>query len=433
MDTSSRQLNPSIRVPISASKQRRLRSSARFDALATLAEGSLDSVIVFMRFLIMLLSIKFSAEVVFQELIRSAARMAYHYESFRKVFSAVLADMPSQSTQRRFWWCAALTVATIFSLILVGGIVRATGAGMGCPDWPTCFGQWVPPTSEAQLPDNYQEIYADRGYADTTFNVRKTWTEYLNRLLGVFTGMTILATLLFSIPYRRTEPRIFWFAMTGFILVGVQGWLGARVVASNLHTGMITLHMLLAQVIVGVLIAALVRSGTERYRDIHIDRLPPLFYPLFIVAMGAGLLQLIMGTQVREAVDLIARSSDYLDRHLWIDNLPLVFGIHKYFAIALVALNGWLIVAVLNHSQSASLRRLSIALGAFLIGSIAIGMSMDRLHMPLFSQPLHLLLASLIFGTQLAILLILRHAIEDDKANSMGRTDSTTTLSTDEA
>lgn len=327
--------------------------------------------------------------------------------------------MPSQSTQRRFRGCAAITVTTIFTLILVGGIVRATGSGMGCPDWPTCFGQWIPPTSESQLPANYQEIYAERGYAETTFNVRKTWTEYLNRLLGAFTGLTILATLLFAVPYRREEPRVFWYSFTGFVLVGVQGWLGARVVASNLHTGMITVHMLLAQVIVGVLIAALVRSGRDVYRQIRIDHLPRFFYPLMVVAMAAGLLQLVMGTQVREAVDLIARSSNFTDRHLWIDNLPLIFGIHKYYAIPLTLLNAWLILAVLNHSQSVALRRLSIALGGFLLGTIVIGMSMDRLHMPLFSQPLHLLLASLIFGTQLAILLILRHAIDDGQSKAV--------------
>lgn len=318
--------------------------------------------------------------------------------------------MPSLSTQRRFWWCAAGTVATIYALILVGGIVRATGAGMGCPDWPTCFGQWVPPTSESQLPANYQEIYAERGYADTVFNVRKTWTEYLNRLLGVFTGFTILATLIFSMAYRRSEPRVFQLALAGFILVGVQGWLGSRVVASNLMPGMITIHMLLAQVIVGIVIAALIYSARHRYHSIKLENLPSQFYPLMIVAMVAGLVQLVMGTQVREAVDFIARSSDYINRHLWIDNLPLIFSIHKYFAIALVALNGWLVLMVLNHSDRTSLRRLSIALATLTLGTIVIGMSMDRLHLPLFSQPLHLWLASLIFGTQLAILLIVQHA-----------------------
>ena len=320
--------------------------------------------------------------------------------------------MPDYSTQRRFWWCAALTIATIFALIMVGGIVRATGAGMGCPDWPTCFGQWIPPTHESQLPVDYQEIYAHRGYADTTFNVRKTWTEYLNRLLGVFTGFTILLTLLFSIPYRRSEPRVFWFSLAGFVLVGVQGWLGARVVASNLMVGMITIHMLLAQVIVGIVIAALVRSGRERYRTINVEGMPRLFYPLMLVAMGAGLVQLVMGTQVREAMDLVARSLSHDSRHLWIDNLPVVFGLHKYFSIPLVALNAWLAYAVLTHSNSALLRRLCVGLVACLLGAIAIGMSMDRLHVPIFSQPLHLWLASLIFGIQLAILLVVQHARE---------------------
>lgn len=283
---------------------------------------------------------------------------------------------------------------------------------MGCPDWPTCFGQWVPPTHESQLPTNYQEIYADRGYAETTFNVRKTWTEYLNRLLGVFTGFTILLTLLFSSPYRRSEPRVFWFSFAGFILVGVQGWLGARVVASNLMVGMITIHMLLAQVIVGIIIAALVRSGRERYKAINVEGMPRLFYPLMMLAMGAGLLQLVMGTQVREAMDLIARSHDHGNRHLWVDNLPVVFALHKYYSVPLVALNAWLAYSVLTHSNSVLLRRLSTALVAFLLGAIAIGMSMDRLHVPIFSQPMHLWLASLIFGTQLAILLVVQHARE---------------------
>jgi len=318
--------------------------------------------------------------------------------------------MPSLVTQRRFWWCAALTLATIYSLIMVGGIVRATGSGMGCPDWPTCFGQWVPPTHESQLPANYQQLYADRGYAETTFNVRKTWTEYLNRLLGVFTGFTILLTLLFSIPYRRAEPRVFWYALAGFILVGVQGWLGSRVVASNLMVGMITIHMLLAQVIVGIVIAALVGSGRHRYQSINVEGMPAMFYPLMLVAMAAGLLQLVMGTQVREAMDLIARSLDHDNRHLWVDNLPVVFTLHKYFSIPLVALNAWLAYSVLTHSNSVLLRRLSIALVACLAGAVAIGMSMDRLHVPIFSQPMHLWLASLIFGTQLAILLVVRHA-----------------------
>ncbi|MCC6697489.1 MAG: COX15/CtaA family protein, partial [Candidatus Hydrogenedentes bacterium] len=98
------------------------------------------------------------------------------------------------------------TIAAVFFLILVGGIVRASGAGMGCPDWPKCFDRWVPPTDESQLPPDYQEIYKDRGYADTTFNAVKTWTEYINRLVGVTIGFLIFLTLLSSLGYLRSDP-----------------------------------------------------------------------------------------------------------------------------------------------------------------------------------------------------------------------------------
>jgi len=311
---------------------------------------------------------------------------------------------------RRFWLFAAGTIVTIYALILVGGTVRATGSGMGCPDWPTCFGQWIPPTSESQLPDNYQQIYADRGYKETTFNVRKTWTEYLNRLLGVFTGFTILLTLIFSLPFRRHDIVVTQLSLAAFILVGVQGGLGARVVASNLNPALITVHMLLAQVIVGLVIAAMIRSARSQLQRVNIDALSKTVYPLIIVAMIVGLMQLILGTQVREAIDLIAKQSNYANRHLWIDNLSLIFEVHKYAAIGLVLLNGWLIFQLLSNTQSKVLRYLNLFLAFLLLGTIAMGMSMDRLNLPIFAQPLHLFMASLIFGTQLAILMIMRYA-----------------------
>jgi len=302
---------------------------------------------------------------------------------------------------------ATATVATIYALILVGGIVRATGAGMGCPDWPQCFGQWIPPTAESQLPANYQQIYADRGYAETKFNVRKTWTEYLNRLLGVFTGFTILLTLLFSVPFRRSNPMAFWLSLAGFVLVGVQGWLGSRVVASNLNPGMITLHMLLAQVIVGLLIWSLLRASVHRESHAQLLTLPAWVFPVLALATLVGLVQLVIGTQVREGVDLIAKQSDYENRHLWIDNLPLVFSIHKWTALPMAVFNGWLILELLARTETGLLRRLAYALGVLLVATIVMGMSMDRLHLPIFAQPLHLFLASLIFGVQWAMLLVL--------------------------
>ena len=322
---------------------------------------------------------------------------------------------PALAARRRFLWCAAGTVATIYALILVGGIVRASGAGMGCPDWPLCFGQWIPPLSESELPADYQTIYADRGYAETTFNARKTWTEYLNRLLGAFTGLTILATLLFAWPYRRHDTGVLALSAAGFVLVGVQGWLGSRVVASNLHPGMITLHMLLAQLIVGLIIVALWRAGRTASAvgaaAGEAGTLPRWTTALLIAAIGAGLLQLVVGTQVREAVDLVARASDHTDRHLWIAALPGVYGVHKWLALPLVLLNAWVVWLVLSRLSARLPRALAVALVTLMLGTLAVGSSMERLNLPIYAQPLHLWFGSLIFGLQLALLLVVRGAV----------------------
>ena len=104
------------------------------------------------------------------------------------------------------------TLVAVYLLILVGGVVRSTGSGMGCPDWPKCFNSWVPPTEVSQLPENYKEVYAQKraeknnrftaylkklGFeglsnqvkndksilVEADFNAAETWIEYVNRLI----------------------------------------------------------------------------------------------------------------------------------------------------------------------------------------------------------------------------------------------------------
>ena len=109
-----------------------------------------------------------------------------------------------QMRASRFRKLAFWTVAAVYFLILVGGFVRASGSGMGCPDWPQCFGSWIPPLNESQLPADYQEIYG-ASYGDTRFNPVKTWIEYVNRLVGVAIGILIIVTFLSSLSLARAR------------------------------------------------------------------------------------------------------------------------------------------------------------------------------------------------------------------------------------
>jgi heme a synthase len=305
---------------------------------------------------------------------------------------------------QKFRILGSLTILAVYFLILVGGIVRASGAGLGCPDWPTCFGRWMPPTSAAELPADYQKIYADRGYANTRFNATKTWTEYLNRLTGASIGLLVFLTLIFSWPFRKADPRVFYLSGFTFLLVGFQGWLGARVVASQLQPGMITLHMIVALIIVATLIYAITRSQIAVFKKKTAVELHPRFKAVLVTAMAMTLLQVVMGTQVREAVDTIAASYELENRHLWRGHFPIVFYIHRSFSAIILFTNAWLIWQLVRKSRGRSdLLVCARSLGAFILTGILTGITMDRFNIPAAAQPVHLLMATLVFGMQFFI------------------------------
>ena len=137
-----------------------------------------------------------------------------------------------------------ITLIVLFLLVGLGGLVRVTESGMGCPDWPKCFGLWVPPTCECQLPDNYHEIYKDHGYPiGSNFDVVKTWIEYFNRLAGVLTGLFVMLTLYLAYRVRSIHRYIFYGSLLCFILVILEGGLGAE--AGRLGGSVLSEHLLL--------------------------------------------------------------------------------------------------------------------------------------------------------------------------------------------
>jgi heme a synthase len=308
---------------------------------------------------------------------------------------------------------AIITICAVYFLILVGASVRASGAGMGCPDWPTCFGSWIPPISESQLPANYQEIYADRGYAETRFNPVKTWTEYLNRLTGVSIGLLILLTAIKSIGLRSHDKWITIASVGAFFMVLYQGWLGSRVVASNLQPGMITVHMLMALAIVGVLMFGLARARRGVMATVSITGLNPKFLFWLYLVIAMALIQITLGTQIREIVDYL-KNTENLERSAWVDAFPWFFYVHRSFSAVVLLANAWLAWMVLQAlGWQHSLTKVAAALLAVTGLATLSGATLGHLGMPALIQPTHLLSASLIFGLQLLLWMDYRHARQD--------------------
>ena len=319
--------------------------------------------------------------------------------------------LETEQSLLRYRRMAIITLAAVYFLILVGASVRASGAGMGCPDWPTCFGQWIPPTHESQLPSNYQEIYADLGYADTRFNVTKTWAEYANRLVGVTIGFLIFLTAIFSIPLRRINKSIFLASVAAFFMVGFQGWLGAKVVSSNLQPGMITIHMLMALAIVGTLLFALAEARRRVMVKQPIIGIDSRFEPWLYIVLGMTVLQVAMGTQVREMTDLIREAQGEALRSTWIEAMPWFFFVHRSFSALVLIANLWLARLLINSlGWQHVLTRLTFAMILVIFLAVLSGATLGHLGMPAFIQPTHLLAASLLFGLQFLIWLSYRHS-----------------------
>jgi heme a synthase len=318
--------------------------------------------------------------------------------------------MIDEQSIRSFRRLAFLTVCAVYFLILVGGIVRASGAGMGCPDWPKCFGKWVPPTEESQLPADYHERYAV-GYENTQFNPVKTWTEYLNRLTGVTIGILIFLTVWRSRVYLKGDKAVFYISLTIFLMVGFQGWLGSTVVASNLKPVIITMHMLLALVIVALLIYVLARSQKSFLNDVDISLLPDKFSKVLVAAMAMTLIQVAMGTQVRETVDMIANGHTYIDRQYWREDFPIIFYVHRSFSSIILFTNGWLVWKIIKaFDKSTLIFKVGLLLIGLVVTGILAGISLDRLDMPPVAQPVHLVVANLIFGAQFFLYIYLSYS-----------------------
>lgn len=331
-----------------------------------------------------------------------------------------------------------ITVIAVYFLILVGGVVRSTGSGMGCPDWPKCFGSWVPPTSVNQLPNDYQEIYLQKrilknerfvasleklGFSkkaeeikndksiliEEEFNPVKTWIEYINRLIGVLIGLFIVLTVYRSLPLWKEDRLIPILSFASLVLVVFQAWIGSIVVSTNLLAWMITLHMLLALLLVCLLIYIHFRAH-HLYKKISFRTEKPFrLFTILMIGFILMIVQIVLGTQVREEIDQIAFAMGNLMRGSWIESIGFTFLVHRSYSLLLLAIHVLFIYKIYKYSvRRSGIFKLSQLLIIVIAFEILTGVGMAYFAIPAFLQPVHLLFGSLIIGIQFLLLLNLQ-------------------------
>jgi cytochrome c oxidase assembly protein subunit 15 len=326
----------------------------------------------------------------------------------------------------RFYYLSIVTLISIYLVVLAGGVVRMTGSGMGCPDWPKCFDQYIPPTSADQLPENYKDIYAYKrkekihrfgdfltslGFEDKAieltndeslleeqdFSVFNTWTEYINRLTGVLAGLLILTQLVISILYFKKYR---WSIAIGFILLLItlfQAWFGAMVVATNIVPWVLTIHMMLAIVMIIIQIIFM-NSIYTKPKSINENSIilgrnyRRLILYLLVFGLLLTVLQTYWGTQVRQQIDELSK---IIERTLFIENLDIIYIYHRTLAILFLVIGGLLMY--INFRSKLNIKSL-YGIGIVILMEAIIGKLFSVLNMAPFLQPAHLILSMILTG-----------------------------------
>jgi cytochrome c oxidase assembly protein subunit 15 len=296
-------------------------------------------------------------------------------------------------------WALATTIAT-FVLIMIGGIVRASDSGLGCPDWPQCFGRPYPPLTESQVPD-----HIDAGQ----FDFQAAWIEYVNRLVGVLIGFLILGTMYHALKTHRRVPRVLYPTIAAFVLVLFQGWLGGEVVESELNPLHITAHLVLALLIVNLLLYATVSAFFPETRPYaNLPRQRRTLGRLALLVLVLVLVQVGFGAGLRGELEIVEDESPTLARGEWIEEAGWVDPVHRSFSWLVLA--GVVGLVYYTHRRMQEQHHLiqwaARAAGGLVIVQILAGIGLAYGPLPPILQVTHLVGASLLVGALMALYLL---------------------------
>ncbi len=286
---------------------------------------------------------------------------------------------------------AVLTAVFAYLQIALGGVVRVSGSGLGCPDWPLCNGRPYPPA-------NLHAII-----------------EYSHRAVGSVTGVLIIATVILAwVVWRSRRPLVAWLATASLIGVVGEGLLGAGVVANELASWLVLIHLGLAMIILGFLVATAVMAmpPSNGVADPSLRRLAA-------IATGATYVLLLTGsTVVASGADAACKSWPLCGAGFTPDftGTNAFTMLHRGSVLVIGALLVWFLV---RGSRHPGLAPASIATLVIFALQVAVGAAAAVSDGALFNG-LHVALATLVWaGTLTTALLTMPRADRDAQTSRL--------------
>ncbi len=269
---------------------------------------------------------------------------------------------------------AFVTALFAYLQIALGGVVRVSGSGLGCPDWPLCNGRPYPPANVHSI------------------------IEYSHRTVGAVTGVLLIATVILAwIVFRRERPIVAWLATGSLVAIGAEGALGGVVVINELAPWLVLVHLSLAMLILGFLLATAVMSLPATSS--------PQSTPLSWVAAAATYLLLLTGSSVVAShADQSCRSWPLCGNGF----APDFDGANAFTMLhrgAVLVIGALLIYVLVSAMRSATLRPVAIATLVVLALQVAVGAGAAVTDGELFNG-LHVAIATLVWAGILALALL---------------------------
>jgi heme a synthase len=338
---------------------------------------------------------------------------------------------------RRF---GIITISSVFLLLLAGGFVRSTGSGMGCPDWPKCYDKLYPPTHVNQLPIGYQfeyvikrvekakkfsKLIAKLGFKKESesilkdpnlfqpeeFNTTKAWIEYINRLIGVLSGLFSLVFFVTLFIIRKQISRSkFVYGVLGFVLMLFNAWMGSIVVATNLFPILISIHYVAAYAVLFFFMLSIHQT------KLNLESLSLMKFKYYYLMMGIlSIVQVVLGTQLRHFTDeAVAKNILIVNEAVNFSFLGISFTRHWLMALFLIFIS-LVPLFVLRKKVERKWQYFNLGLSSVLIVQYFTGVVNLRYNFPLVAQVSHILFGGLVFGISLYICISIFKSLSLDR------------------